>query len=165
MAVKRDKVTSMNPSLDGEQLLQDLQLMLEDESDWTAAMATVACEIFQRGQQINWAGFYRVVAPGLLKVGPYQGSHGCLTIPFDRGVCGRAAREQRSIRVPDVREVSDHIACSSSTLSELVVPIFDGSGQVRAVLDLDADVLDHFSLEDQRAMEALAQWLGQCYFA
>tara|TARA_Y100001934_G_scaffold274119_1_gene365611 strand:+ start:233 stop:679 length:447 start_codon:yes stop_codon:yes gene_type:complete len=119
----------MDAAFDHDQLLKDLQAMLADEDDWTAAMATVACEIFQRDPQINWAGFYRVVGPRLLKVGPYQGSHGCLTIPFERGVCGRAAREARSQRVDDVREVPDHIACSNSTLSELVVPILDGRGR------------------------------------
>ena len=80
----------MDPAFDHEQLHKDLRAMLENEEDWIAATATVACEIFNRDPLLNWAGFYRVVAPGLLKVGPYQGSHGCLSIPFDRGVCGRA---------------------------------------------------------------------------
>ena len=154
----------MDPAFDHEQLHKDLRAMLENEEDWIAAMATVACEIFNRDPLVNWAGFYRVVAPGLLKVGPYQGSHGCLSIPFDRGVCGRAARERRTQRVDDVREVADHIACSSTTLSELVVPILDRDGSVRAVLDLDAEAVAYFSRADAKAMESLMQWLGERYF-
>ncbi|MAO84482.1 MAG: diguanylate cyclase [Myxococcales bacterium] len=154
----------MDPAFDHEQLHKDLRAMLENEEDWIAAMATVACEIFNRDPLVNWAGFYRVVAPGLLKVGPYQGSHGCLSIPFDRGVCGRAARERRTQRVDDVREVADHIACSSTTLSELVVPILDGDGSVHGVLDLDAETIAYFSEEDSQAMEQLAEWLGRRYF-
>ena len=154
----------MDPAFDHEQLHKDLRAMLETEEDWIAAMATVACEIFNRDPLLNWAGFYRVVAPGLLKVGPYQGSHGCLSIPFDRGVCGRAARERRTQRVDDVREVADHIACSSTTLSELVVPILDRDGSVRAVLDLDAEAVAYFSSADAKAMERLMQWLGERYF-
>ena len=154
----------MDPAFDHEQLHKDLRAMLENEEDWIAAMATVACEIFNRDPLLNWAGFYRVVAPGLLKVGPYQGSHGCLSIPFDRGVCGRAARERRTQRVDDVREVADHIACSSTTLSELVVPILDRDGSVRAVLDLDAEAVAYFSRADAKAMESLMQWLGERYF-
>ena len=154
----------MDPAFDHEQLHKDLRAMLENEEDWIAAMATVACEIFNRDPLLNWAGFYRVIAPGLLKVGPYQGSHGCLSIPFDRGVCGRAARERRTQRVDDVREVADHIACSSTTLSELVVPILDRDGSVRAVLDLDAEAVAYFSRADAKAMESLMQWLGERYF-
>ncbi|MEC7752220.1 MAG: GAF domain-containing protein [Myxococcota bacterium] len=154
----------MDPAFDHEQLHKDLRAMLENEEDWIAAMATVACEIFNRDPLLNWAGFYRVVAPGLLKVGPYQGSHGCLSIPFDRGVCGRAARERRTQRVDDVREVADHIACSSTTLSELVVPILDGDGSVHGVLDLDAETIAYFSKADSQAMEQLAEWLGRRYF-
>ncbi|HBU47742.1 MAG TPA: hypothetical protein DEB46_05470 [Myxococcales bacterium] len=154
----------MDPAFDHEQLHKDLRAMLENEEDWIAAMATVACEIFNRDPLLNWAGFYRVVAPGLLKVGPYQGSHGCLSIPFDRGVCGRAARERRTQRVDDVREVADHIACSSTTLSELVVPILDRDGSVHGVLDLDAETIAYFSEEDRQAMEQLAEWLGRRYF-
>ena len=154
----------MDPAFDHEQLYKDLRAMLENEEDWIAAMATVACEIFNRDPLLNWAGFYRVVAPGLLKVGPYQGSHGCLSIPFDRGVCGRAARERRTQRVDDVREVADHIACSSTTLSELVVPILDRDGSVHGVLDLDAETIAYFSEEDRQAMEQLAEWLGRRYF-
>jgi len=154
----------MDKGFDHLQLLRDLQAMLADEDDWTAAMATVACEIFQRDEKINWAGFYRVVAPDLLKVGPYQGTHGCLEIPFNRGICGRAAREARSQRVDDVLAEPEHIACSSSTRSELVIPILDRSGDVQAVLDLDAALVSYFSAQDLKGMERLTEWLGVRYF-
>ena len=76
----------------------------------------------------DWTGFYRVVAPELLKIGPYQGGHGCLVIPFSKGVCGAAARENRVQLVDDVHAFPGHIACSSSTLSEIVLPVRDGAG-------------------------------------
>ena len=72
----------------------------------------------------DWVGFYRVVAPDVLKIGPYQGGHGCLVIPFDRGVCGAAARKEAIQLVDDVDLFDGHIACSSSTKSELVIPLF-----------------------------------------
>jgi L-methionine (R)-S-oxide reductase len=91
-------------------------------------MATVACELYHGDDRVDWAGFYRVVAPGLLKIGPYQGGHGCLSIAFDRGVCGAAARERRTQLVPDVDAFPGHIACSASTRSEIVVPVIDRTG-------------------------------------
>ena len=74
-----------------------IRALTEGETDRVALMATAACEIFHGDPRVDWAGFYRVVAPGLLKIGPYQGGHGCLAIPFERGVCGAAARERRRL--------------------------------------------------------------------
>jgi L-methionine (R)-S-oxide reductase len=132
-----------------------IRALTEGETDRVALMATVACELFHGDPRVDWAGFYRVVAPGLLKVGPYQGGHGCLVIPFERGVCGAAARERRSRVVPDVAAFPGHIACSSSTRSELVVPVIDTEGSLIAVLDLDSDRPAAFDEADARALEAM----------
>ncbi len=135
--------------------------LLADEDDAVAAMATIACELFSAFDAVHWAGFYRVIAPDLLAVGPYQGGHGCLRIPFSRGVCGAAARTAQTQLVHDVHSFPDHIACSSSTNSELVVPVIDPDGQVRAVLDLDSDLPAAFDAVDQRHAEAICAALGE----
>ena len=85
----------------------------------------------------------------MLKIGPYQGGHGCLVIPFSRGVCGACARTGRVQNVPDVDVFPDHIACASSTKSELVLPVWNGRGRLLGVLDLDSDTLAAFSAADE----------------
>lgn len=127
----------------------------EGETDSVALMATIACELHHHLPHFHWTGFYRVVAPGLLKVGPYQGGHGCLVIPFERGICGRCAREEKTIIIPDVELEEDHIACSSGTRSEIVVPVFDANGELRAVLDVDSDFPDAFGETDARFLEGV----------
>jgi GAF domain-containing protein len=129
------------------------------EADAIAVMATFVCELHHGLEHFDWTGFYRVVAPGVLKVGPYQGGHGCLTIPFDRGVCGKCAREGRTQIVDDVTQVPYHIACASSTRSEIVVPVFDAAGRVRAVLDVDSDRPAAFDATDARYLEEVCGWL------
>ncbi len=126
--------------------------LCEGEDDAVALMATVAGELHHAFDHFDWTGFYRVVAPELLKIGPYQGGHGCLVIPFARGVCGAAAREERTQLVPDVDAFPGHIACASSTRSEIVVPVFSKSGLI-AVLDVDSDTPDAFDTDDQEALE------------
>lgn len=139
---------------------QQIDALLDGEDDLVAAMATVVCELHHAFAYFDWTGFYRVIAPGLLAVGPYQGGHGCLRIPFDRGVCGAAARTRRTQRVDDVNTFSDHIACSATTRSELVVPILDRRGETIAVLDIDSDTPAAFDEVDVAALEALAAQLG-----
>jgi L-methionine (R)-S-oxide reductase len=127
---------------------------LEGETDAVAVQATLACLLWQTLPQCNWCGFYRRVGERLLAVGPYQGNMGCLRIPFERGVCGACAREERTQRVPDVHAFAGHIACDDATRSELVVPVF-GGGRLQAVLDLDSPHLDAFSEGEARALEGL----------
>jgi GAF domain-containing protein len=134
---------------------------ITDESDLVAIMATVACELHQSFDHFDWTGFYRVVAPGLLKVGPYQGSHGCLAISFERGVCGAAARLGQTQVVPDVRAFADHIACSASTRSEIVVPVFTAAGKLVAVLDVDSNQLRAFDEVDRVNLEKVCRMVGQ----
>lgn len=119
------------------------------ETDSVALMATLACEIHHRHPLSDWTGFYRVVAPELLKIGPYQGGHGCLVIPFSRGVCGACARTGLVQNVPDVDAFPDHIACASSTRSELVLPVWNGAGRLLGVLDLDSDTPAAFTRADE----------------
>jgi GAF domain-containing protein len=143
-------------------VLDRLRALLEGETDEVAMMATIVCELHQRLDHFDWTGFYRVVAPGMLKIGPYQGGHGCLTIPFERGVCGQCAREAKTQLVPDVTAVPHHIACSSSTRSEIVVPVFESAGRVRAVLDVDSDTPAAFDEIDAQYLEEICRWLSRC---
>jgi L-methionine (R)-S-oxide reductase len=143
--------------------LERIRTLIAGETDEIAVMATVVCELHHGLEHFDWTGFYRVVAPGLLKVGPYQGGHGCLTISFDRGVCGRCARERKTQIVPDVTRAPEHIACSSSTRSEIVVPVLDGGGRVRAVLDVDSDAPAAFEETDARWLEEVCGWVGSVF--
>ena len=137
------------------ELAQRVRALTDGETDTVALMATVACEVHHSDERFDWTGFYRVVAPGLLKIGPYQGAHGCLTIPFDKGVCGAAARTGLVQLVPDVEAFPGHIACSSSTRSELVLPVRDASGTIIAVFDIDSDLPDAFSEADAVALSTI----------
>ncbi len=129
--------------------------LTEGEEDVIALMATVACALHHADERFDWTGFYRVVAPGLLKIGPYQGGHGCLTIPFSRGVCGAAARSGEVQIVPDVDAFPGHIACAASTRSEIVLPVHDAAGSLIAVLDIDSDRPDAFDTEDAEGLSAI----------
>jgi L-methionine (R)-S-oxide reductase len=126
-----------------------IRALTHGETDTVALMATVVCEIHHAHSYADWTGFYRVVAPELLKIGPYQGGHGCLVIPFARGVCGAAARTGQVQNVPDVEAFPGHIACSSSTRSELVLPVWNGKGILLGVLDLDSDTPAAFTKADE----------------
>jgi L-methionine (R)-S-oxide reductase len=143
-------------------VLDRLRALLEGETDEIATMATIACELHHGLEHFHWTGFYRVVAPGLLKIGPYQGGHGCLTIPFERGICGQCAREAKTQLIPDVTKVPHHIACSGTTRSEIVVPVVDSAGCVRAVLDVDSDTSAAFDEIDQQYLEEICGWLRRC---
>ncbi|MDZ7824335.1 MAG: GAF domain-containing protein [Ahrensia sp.] len=136
-------------------LAQNIAALTAGETDIVALMATVACEVHHADTRFDWTGFYRVVAPELLKIGPYQGGHGCLTIPFDRGVCGAAAKTRSTQLVDDVNSFVGHIACSSTTQSEIVVPVFNKLGDLIGVFDIDSNQPAAFDQEDQKALEAL----------
>lgn len=133
-------------------LAKTVAALVDGEDDAVALMATVACEVHHADDRFNWTGFYRVVAPELLKIGPYQGGHGCLVISFSRGVCGAAARLEQTQLVADVDAFPGHIACASSTRSELVLPVWNKAGQLIAVFDIDSDTPDAFTAEDADQM-------------
>lgn len=136
------------------EVAKTIAALIEGEDDTIAKMATIACELYQAFDHFDWVGFYRVVEPEVLKIGPYQGGHGCLVIPFSKGVCGACARSQTTQLVPDVNAIVDHIACAASTQSEIVLPVWQ-DGKLIAVLDIDSDTLDAFTAEDQTALEGM----------
>jgi GAF domain-containing protein len=134
--------------------------ILDGVDDDITAMATIAALVHHAFGYL-WTGFYRVVVPGqLLRVGPYQGSLGCLDIAFGQGVCGTAAAEMRTIVVPDVEKFPGHITCDSRSRSEIVVPVVDARGDLMAVLDVDSDRLDAFKSEDEQGLERLVSWFA-----
>lgn len=141
--------------VDYDALAATVAALTEGEDDPVALMATLACEIHHADDRFDWTGFYRNVGNDTLKIGPYQGGHGCLVIPFSRGVCGAAARSGAVQIVPDVLAVADHIACSSSTRSELVIPFYAADGALIGVLDIDSDRPDAFDDEDAAALTAI----------
>lgn len=143
--------------LDYGALAQRIASLTEGEHDAVALMATLACEVHHSDARFDWTGFYRVTGPQMLKIGPYQGGHGCLQIPFSRGVCGAAARTGQVQLVRDVDAFEGHIACASSTKSELVLPVFDGAGDLIAVFDIDSDQPDAFTQKDADEMLKILQ--------
>tara|TARA_B100001094_G_C18130935_1_gene772214 strand:- start:513 stop:977 length:465 start_codon:yes stop_codon:yes gene_type:complete len=153
----------MNKSQKYEQTFSRIKVLLSSENDWVAAMATVASELHSSFSHFHWTGFYRLVKPDLLKIGPYQGSHGCLSIPLDRGVCGAAARERRTQLVSDVESFPDHIACSATTRSEIVVPIIGKDKKLLGVLDIDSNDDAAFNSADKLGLETICGYLGQNY--
>jgi len=138
-------------------IYQRISALVDGETDEISLMATVTCELHHGFSYFNWTGFYRVVEPELLKVGPYQGGHGCLVIPFQKGICGRCARTGKTLNIADVNAEADHIACSGTTQSEIVVPVFDANGKLRAVLDVDSDSSAAFDETDERFLEKVCE--------
>ncbi|MBL4629034.1 MAG: GAF domain-containing protein [Roseicyclus sp.] len=136
-------------------LAKSIASLTEGETDTVALMATIVCELHHGDDRFDWTGFYRVAEPGLLKIGPYQGGHGCLVIPFERGVCGVAARTGEIQLVADVDSFPGHIACASSTRSEIVLPVRNAAGEIIAVLDIDSDLPGAFTDEDTQALDAI----------
>lgn len=142
-------------TVDYRVLSQTIMALTTGEDDVVALMATVACEVHHADDRFDWTGFYRVVGPELMKIGPYQGGHGCLVIPFSRGVCGAAARSGQVQLVPDVAAFAGHIACSSSTRSEIVLPVWDGAGELLGVFDIDSDQIAAFDATDATELAAI----------
>ena len=136
-------------------LAQTIASLTEGETDTVALMATIACEVHHSDDRFDWTGFYRNVGNDTLKIGPYQGGHGCLVIPFSRGVCGAAARTGQVQLVPDVDAFPGHIACASSTRSELVIPVYNRAGAVLGVFDIDSDQPEAFAEADADALSAI----------
>lgn len=140
------------------QTLESLEAVLEGEGNLTARMATVSCLLSGAFPETYfWTGFYIVdpEKPAELVVGPYQGTLGCLRIPFGRGVCGTAAAERRTQIVEDVHAIANHIACDSRSQSEIVVPVTDAEGRLIAVFDVDSTELASFDSIDQLWLELI----------
>jgi L-methionine (R)-S-oxide reductase len=142
------------------QLDAHVRAVLEGVSDPIAGMATISALVHHAFGHL-WTGFYRVVEPGaLLRVGPYQGTLGCLEITVGRGVCGTAAAERRTVVVPDVHAFPGHITCDARSRSEIVVPVFDRAGALVAVLDVDSAEHDSFDDADAAGLERIVAWFA-----
>jgi len=140
---------------------QQIAAVIDGEPSRTARYATASCLLSESFDAFFWTGFYVVDTnkPQELVVGPYQGSLGCLRIPFSRGVCGAAARTGETQLVEDVHKFPGHIACDSRTNSEIVVPVYDESGALAAVLDVDSEAFSAFDETDKTALEAICKTL------
>ncbi len=142
------------------QLDDHIRAVLAGVRDDVAAMATMSALIHHAFGHL-WTGFYRVVAPGtLLRVGPYQGTLGCLEILIGRGVCGTAAAERRSVIVDDVTTFPGHITCDARSRSEIVVPVLGRTGALVGVLDIDSDQVATFDDEDRQGLERIVHWFA-----
>ena len=128
--------------------LQSIESVIDGETDVISVMSTIACELYHAFDYFNWVGFYRRVDEYTLKVGPYQGTHGCVTIHVERGVCGKCIRDTEIQIENDVSRLPYHIACSSDTRAEIVLPVLDSTRRVCAVLDIDATQTDVFDQVD-----------------
>ena len=150
-----------NQELD-RNVIEKIASICAGEDDALTLMAVIAAELYQSVAGCAWVGFYRVVAPVVLKLGPFQGRHGCVMIPFDKGVCGAVARNWQTRIIDDVHQFYGHIACAASTQSELVIPVFDRSQNLVAVLDIDLDQPAFFSQELVAQLETfLAKLFGR----
>lgn len=139
------------------QAAKEIAAVVEGEPNRIARMATVAGILAHSFDRYFWTGFYMVDPenPDELVVGPYQGTLGCLRIPFGRGVCGAAATRRETVIVDDVQAFPGHIACDTRSRSEIVVPVFDGEGKLLAVFDVDSTEQAAFDETDARHLEAI----------
>ncbi len=143
-------------------LVAEIESLLTGETSETARLATVACVLTHTfAPRFYWTGFYLVdpLRPRELVVGPYQGTLGCLRIPFGKGVCGVAAERGETLIVPDVHSFQGHIACDAASNSEIVVPVFRPDGALAGVLDVDSTAYDAFDTVDARGLEAVCRIL------
>ena len=141
-------------------LTEQIRALIEGETDSVAVMANV-CAAIHEAMGFWWTGFYRV-KDGELVLGPFQGPVACMHIGYGKGVCGTAWRKQRTIIVPDVEQFHGHIACSSLSRSEIVVPVFSPNAEIVAVLDIDSKELSTFDETDQEYLEGICRMLTIC---
>jgi L-methionine (R)-S-oxide reductase len=144
-----------------EELHGQVEAVLKGIDDPIAGMATISA-LIHHGFGHLWTGFYRVAEPDrLLRIGPYQGTLGCMEIAFGQGVCGTAAAERRTVIVEDVNAFPGHIACDPRSRSEIVVPVIDGDDEMIAVLDIDSDRPSMFGEADRDGLERVVQWFSR----
>ena len=144
-------------------LTEQIKALVEGETDVVAVMANVAAAIHET-MGFFWTGFYRVIGRELV-LGPFQGPVACMHIPFGRGVCGTAWQRGETIVVPDVEQFPGHIACSSLSRSEIVVPVMSATGEVMAVLDIDSRELATFDDTDRRHLEQICKLITPSLFS
>lgn len=143
------------------QVAKEIAAVNDGETSMIARYATACCLLNEAFPKFYWTGFYLVdpLKPTELVVGPYQGTLGCLRIPFGKGVCGTVAATGKTALVENVHNFPGHIACDSKTMSEIVVPVFDAAGNLAAVLDIDSTELATFDAVDQAGLEAICKAL------
>lgn len=155
---------------DYQLLCEQLQSLTEDERCFMPNLANASALLYQSLPDLNWAGFYLTEFPAdpaaapVLVLGPFQGKTACIRIPYGRGVCGTAAKNDCVQRIDDVHQFPGHIACDSASNSEIVIPIHSG-GRVVGVLDIDSPIFNRFTLEDEKGLLALVKILeNNCNF-
>jgi len=144
-------------------ILPQTEAVMAGVDDLIANLANIAA-ILKQAFDFHWVGFYRTTSPKLLMLGPFQGPLACVSIPFDKGVCGAAARQQRTVIVEDVDQFPGHIACSSLSKSEIVVPLV-AAGETKLVLDIDSDRAGDFGAVDRRWLEQLIALIARQHFS
>lgn len=143
-------------------ILPQIAAVTDGVDDAVANMANIAA-ILKQAFDFHWVGFYRVTAPQTLTLGPFQGPLACVTIPFAKGVCGAAATRKKTLIVPDVEQFPGHIACSSLSRSEIVVPLVT-AGETRLILDIDSDKINDFSVLDEKYLAEIMALLQKRHF-
>jgi GAF domain-containing protein len=151
---KVNKISDSQKTVVYEAVVKQICSVLSEELSDTAKMSSIAAILHNEINYFDWTGFYVVVAVNELEIGAYQGHLACLKIPFDRGVCGYAAREEKSIVVDDVSKFPGYIACDANSQSEIVVPVFRNNAVI-AVLDVDSDQKAAFNEVDQKYLEQI----------
>jgi L-methionine (R)-S-oxide reductase len=143
-------------------LLPQIKAVIAGTDDLIANLANVAA-MLKQAFDFHWVSFYRTAAPQVLTLGPFQGPLACATIPFSKGVCGKAATDKKTVLVPDVDKFPGHIACSSLSKSEIVVPLVH-KRETKLILDIDSDKLDDFDVIDQNYLEQIVKVIQQQNF-
>lgn len=146
-----------------EELLNNIKLIIDEEVPLISNLSNISSLIYQSLEKVSWCGFYLSNEEfDTLYLGPYQGNVACTTIPFGKGVCGTSAILKQSQLVPDVHAFPGHIACSSSTNSEIVIPIIKDN-KCYGVLDLDSDAFDNFTVQDQYLLEEVCKIISYLF--
>lgn len=140
-----------------QEIYQQVQAIIGDETDEIANMANISALLFERLEGVNWVGFYRMVDEQLV-LGPFQGKVACIRIELGKGVCGTSAATDTTQRIADVHQFDGHIACDAASNAEIVIPVHQ-NGKVIAVLDIDSTVFNRFDEEDQKGLEAIVALL------
>jgi L-methionine (R)-S-oxide reductase len=144
-------------------ILPQIEAVMSGVDDLIANLANIAA-ILKQAFDFHWVGFYRTTSPNLMMLGPFQGPLACVSIPFNKGVCGAAATTQKTVIVDDVDQFPGHIACSSLSKSEIVVPLVS-NGETKLVLDIDSDKASDFGAVDQRYVEQIIALIARQHFA
>ena len=140
------------------ELAAKLNALMEDVPYQTANLANASALLWQELPDINWVGFYQLLGDRLV-LGPFQGKPACIQIPLGKGVCGKAAAEERVLRVENVHAFPGHIACDSASNSEIVLPVYR-RGKIWGVLDIDSPLFSRFTPEDEAQLGQISELLG-----